>query len=68
MLIGDTEHCYLLEHEYHHRFHVPVHDEELDAQWCIWILRRYLLLWLVIRGLLLPRVQGYATGGHSRGL
>lgn len=59
-----AESLLLLEHEYRHRFRFPFRDEELDSQWGVWTLRRYLLLRRGIHNTLPPRVQMYATRSH----
>lgn len=45
------EHSHLLEHQYHHLFHLSLNDEKLDSQRGVWILFGHLLLWVGIRHL-----------------
>lgn len=62
------EHCYLLVYQHYHRIDIFVYDERYDSERCIRILLRNLFRWMDIRDALLPRMQGYATGGDPRSI
>lgn len=56
----------MLEHQYYHCVDFPLNDEELNTQRSLWIQHWSLFRWLVVRCVLLPRVQGYAIRGCQR--
>jgi SP family myo-inositol transporter-like MFS transporter 13 len=64
----NVEYCHVLEHQHHHCVYLLEYDEGHYAIRCFWVLRRYLLLWVAVRHLLLPGGQGNAARSDSRGV